>query len=80
MQDRLHFHQDHPPPHLVLAVVLLGMSQDSVAQSEHVLVRRVLLVSQLLQTQQGTLASAPFLKGGLQDAEDLKTQSQRKPQ
>lgn len=34
----------HLPPHLVLAVVFLGMPEDSVAQSEHVLVWRVLLV------------------------------------
>lgn len=59
-------------PHLVLAVVLLGVSQDSVAEPEHVLVRRVLLVRQLLQTQQRTLPSIPVLEGGLQDTKDLK--------
>lgn len=62
-----------PPPHLVLAVVLLGVSQDSVAESQHVLVWSVLLVGELLQAQQRTLPSAPVLKGGLQDAKDLNT-------
>lgn len=66
--------RSHRHPHLVLAVVLLGVSQDSVAESEHVLVGRVLLVRQLLQTQQRTLPSPPVLKGSLQDAKDLKTQ------
>lgn len=58
-------------PHLVLAVVVLRVSEDSVGESEHVLVRSVLLVSQLLQTQQRTLPSRTILKGGLQDPEDL---------
>ena len=59
------------PPHLVLAVVFLGVSQDSVAEPEHVLVRGVLLVRQLLQTQQRTFSSS-VLEGGLQDPEDLR--------
>lgn len=58
-------------PHLVLAVVILRVPEDSVAESEHVLVGSILLVGQLLQTQQRTFPSWPVLKGGLQDAEDL---------
>lgn len=59
------------PPHLVLAVVILRVPEDSVAESEHVLVGSILLVGQLLQAQQRTFPSWPVLKGGLQDAEDL---------
>lgn len=58
-------------PHLVLAVVILRVPEDSVAESEHVLVGSILLVGQLLQAQQRTFPSWPVLKGGLQDAEDL---------
>lgn len=67
-----HYLHHRRPPHLVLAVVLLRVSEDSVAQSEHVLVRRILLVRQLLQTQQRTLPSTAVLEGSLQDAKDLK--------
>ena len=56
--------------HLVLAVVLLGMAQHAVAQAEHVLVGRVLLVRQLLQPHQGALAPL-VAERGLQNAEDL---------
>lgn len=56
--------------HLVLAVVLLGVAQHAVAQAEHVLVGRVLLVRQLLQPHQGALAPL-VAERGLQNAEDL---------
>lgn len=62
-------------PHLVLAVVVLRVSQDSVAESQHVLEGSVLLVRQLLQTQQGALISSSVLEGGLQDPKDLKNQT-----
>lgn len=58
--------------YLVLAVVLLGMSQDAVAESEHVLVWRVLLVSQLLQTEQRSFPSATVLERYFEDAKYLK--------
>lgn len=64
--------------HLVLAVVLLRVPQHSVTQLKHVLVVRVLLVSQLLQTDQRSLASFPLCEGSLQNAEDLnQTQTRR---
>lgn len=75
-----HYLHRHRPPHLVLAVVLLGVSEDSVAESEHVLVRRILLVRQLLQTQQRTLPSTAVLEGSLQDAKDLKITSHTRRQ
>ena len=59
-----------PRAHLVLAVVLLGMAQHTVAQAEHVLVGGVLLVRQLLQPHQGALAPL-VAEGGLQNAKDL---------
>lgn len=62
-----------PCPHLVLAVVLLGVAEDSVGKSQHVLIGRVFLVSQLLQMQQRPLPSPAVLERSLQDTKDLKT-------
>lgn len=56
---------------MVFTVVLLGVSQNPVTQSEHVLVGSILLISQFFQTQQWTFSSTPVFKWGLDDPKDL---------
>lgn len=60
----------HPPMHLVLAIVLLGVPEHTVAQPKHVLVGSVFLVRQLFQPHQGPFP-ALVLEGGFQDPKDL---------
>lgn len=57
---------------LVLAVVLLGVAQDPVAESQHVLEVSVALVSQILQPEHWTI---PLVcEGSLENTKDLERQ------
>lgn len=57
--------------HLVLAVVLLGVTQDTVTQAADVPEGGMALVSQFLQSQHGTVPAV--CEGSLQQLEDLST-------
>lgn len=54
---------------LVLAIVLLGVAQHPVAESQHVLEVSIALISQILQLQHRTIALV--CERSLQDAKDL---------
>lgn len=54
---------------LVLAVVLLGVTQDPVAESQHVLEVRIALVSQILQPQDWTVTL--ICERSLENTKDL---------
>lgn len=54
---------------LVLAIVLLGVAQHPVAESQHVLEVSVALISQILQLQHRTITLV--CERSLQDAKDL---------
>lgn len=60
---------------LVLAIVLLGVAQDPVAESQHVLEVSVALVSQILQPQYWTITL--ICERGLQNSKDLERQNTR---
>lgn len=57
---------------LVLAIVLLRVAQDPVAESQHVLEVCIALVSQILQPQYRTIAL--IVERSLEDTEDLERQ------
>lgn len=57
---------------LVLAIVLLGVAQDPVAEPQHVLEVSIALVSQILQPQHWTITLV--CERSLEDAEDLERQ------
>ena len=57
---------------LVLAIVLLGVAEHPVAESQHVLEVSVALVSQILQLKHWTIALV--CERSLQDAKDLEEQ------
>lgn len=59
----------HLNAHLVLPVVLLGVSQDPVAESANVSERSMALVPQLLQPKHWAIPTVR--EGGLQKLEDL---------
>ena len=56
---------------LVLPVVLLTKSEYSVAESEYVLIGRVLGIPELLYPEQGALSALGLHEGGLQDPKEL---------
>lgn len=55
--------------YLVLAVVLLGVAQDPVAESQHVLEVSIALVSQILQPQYWTITL--ICERSLENTKDL---------
>ena len=65
-----------PAPHLVLAVVLLGVAQHAVAEPADVPEGGVSLVPQLLQPQHGPVPAVR--ERGLKELEDLRIKGPRR--